>query len=340
MSTDAYFCNITMAEYLADRGRTSGSVLSLVDQRPEDYSRWLAGKLRDDGSPGLNQGSFFHCRVTEPDEVSRRFAFIPNRNQAPDKDGKPQDPSPDGADKRMMTNNKLAKAYWREFVDTHKGLIFIEPEQLPVVNAMVRAVWNHEHAAQLLRPEGFGPEVTGHFTCPITGEPMRFRPDGLRLEERVWVELKSYTPKGDRDRLDTLDERAVVKWAREGWGRKSAIIHDGCRAITGDDWTGYWIVVEAVEHDPRVSVVRDRCEAVPCLYSLGRDGSGSIRGYLELVRQAQTMREEGDFRAECVREVVTGWPLPDWLVNDMLLEDARRNPVIIKGARQAAVAHG
>ena len=76
------------------------------------------------------------------------------------------------------------------------------------------------------------------------------------------------TVKSEDERLDTLDPGAVGRWARDGWARKSALVHDGCLAVTGHSWTGYWIVVEALTVEqlgrgwtPRVSVVRDAIKA-------------------------------------------------------------------------------
>jgi hypothetical protein len=176
-------------------------------------------------------------------------------------------------------------------------------------------------------------------------EPLQARPDAMWERRRVWVEIKSVTVKSEDERLDTLDPSAVGRWARDGWARKSALVHDGCLAVTGRNWTGYWIVVEALTVEqlargwvPRVSVVRDipEVDGVPSLYQLGRNGGGGIRGYLDLCRKAQALREENDFRADCARGVVERWNLPGWIESDMMIEKA---PPPIKGARKMEAVH-
>ena len=324
----------------------------------------------------MSRGSFFHARVLEPDEVSRSFAFYPSRAEAKepvmvpaigtrgktkgqplksklvpklDEFGNPvmapQDDTAEGRYKSMLTRSDYAKAEERKFLRDVAGLTVVYPEDQQPVDLMVRAVRQHPEAAALLGPGG-KPEVTGHFTCEETGEPMRFRFDWLRFQERTWVELKSVSATPD-NRLDTTDPAAVMRWARDGWARKSGIGHDGCRAITGDNWSGRWIVVESPSPElmavlrardelPRVSVVRDEVElvGVPSLYHLGTKGYGSIKPYTHLIRMAQAMREEGDYRPDCVREVVERFPLPDYVLSGLEIE----GPVRLKGARKVQEA--
>jgi hypothetical protein len=203
---------------------------------------------------------------------------------------------------------------------------------------MIRAALRHPEAAALLRPEGLGPEVTGHFTCPETGEPLRIRPDAVRIDERVWVEVKTVQPRAD-ERLDTTSSKAIGRWAGDGWARKSALLHDGCRAITGSNFVGYWIIIEATTDDPRVSVVRD--EAGSSMHELGILGchQWGIRGYLDLIRTAQEMRARRDFRHECTRDVVPRWELPEGLITSMQFEQNAAPPPIV-GARKMEVANG
>lgn len=362
--SDAYFLTgYPMQDYLADRGRTSGHVLTMVDTAPEDYGRWRAGNLRDRHSAAMGRGSYFNDRLVEPDAVASRYAFYPSRNAPSEPKMREvigprkgvslepvpgefvaQDASPEGGRLSMMTRSKHAKRYERDFLDSAKGLTIVYPEDQPVVEAMVRAVWRHKSAAELLRPDGFEPEVTIHWTCEETCEPLQARPDGLREAERLWIEVKSVAVKGEDDRLDTLDMAAVARWAKKGWARKSAMLHDGCRARTGSNWQGRWIVVEALTvaqlemgWEPRVSVVIDAAEMIGSFYTLGREGGEGFRGYIDLIRKAQAMREEHDYRHDCVREVVEAWPIAPWLMSRM--ENAQPT-VQLTGARRVEVVDG
>lgn len=354
--------NLPLHEYLTDLGRLSGSVLSWVDSEPERFDRWRRGVDVDRQSAAMGRGSYVHAKLLEPWTISERFGFYPNRNEAtepvmreeigprggkkmvPSGEFAPQDPSPAGARLSMKTQSNHAKACERAWLDANKGRTIVYPEDQPLSEAMVRAVKRHPEAAALLAvDDDFAPEVTGHWTCPETGEPLRIRPDLLRLRARRWVEIKTVECRGD-ERLNTLDPAFVGRAIRDGWARKSAMVHDGLLAITGKPFAGTWIVIEAREDDPRVSVVHDDMEAVGSFYTIGRDGvrdrdgRSIVRGYLELIRMAQAMREENDYRHDCVREPVPAWSLPGWMLGAM---EADEPAVQLTGARRVEqVAHG
>jgi hypothetical protein len=71
-----------MREYLADRGHLSGHVLKWCDKNPERFGEWTRGTVVDNATPAMDQGIFFNDRLLEPDEVSRRYAFLPSRAEA------------------------------------------------------------------------------------------------------------------------------------------------------------------------------------------------------------------------------------------------------------------
>lgn len=349
MPNDAYFTTkVTMAEYLADLGRSSGSSLRMAATEPERYGLWLAGKNVDRPTPAKGQGSLLHHLLQFGDEgVSNDFAFYPNRQEAmvpemaiPDgvnprtgapfktkkATGKmvPQDASPDGAFKSMETRTKEAKRLEREFFEGAKGRTVVWPESMRTVNAMRRAVQRHPEAASLLMRDGvFAPEVTGHFTERSTGEPCRVRYDGLRASEDVAIEIKTIAMKGE-ERLDPSNGARVKQWAMDGWAYKSAMYHDAYLAVTGRPCVLQWILVEAREDDPRVCVVEDHHDSI--MAGLGRHGNedyGFI-GYIEAIRRAQYMRETKDFRHQSTLGVLGGFEFPGHFVTSMEFDEAAR----------------
>ena len=382
MSTDAYFCNITMAEYLADRSHFSGHVLKWADKHPERFGEWCRGAVKDSPTPAMDQGIFFNDRLLEPAEVSRRYAFLPSRAEfrepvmvpaigtrgktkgQPLKSKKvpkldecgepvfaPQDA--DAPHLSMLRKTDYAQEMYAGFLAAAKreNMTVITPEQQTVVNATIRAVRAHPVASRLL--ERGKPEVTIRWTCPETGELLQSRPDWLDLDyvdehgirAPLWVEVKTVAPRSDRDRLDTLDPGQVGRWIREGWGIKSAMAHDGLTAACGDS-VGAWIIVEATDRDPRVSVAWDYKEIGAGLYTIGRDGVRDPetkrtihRGYLELVRLAQGRRDAGDFRHDCTRGALGSLPIPRHLLYAMESEE-RESTVPLKGARKLEAARG
>lgn len=356
---DAYWCNITMEEYLGDLGRTSGSDLSDVAREPEKYGLRLRGKLVDRPTAAKSQGSLVHFLAAErggPDLLRERFAFYPSRAEAmvPEMRIKPgtktvkeatgrsvpQDASDAGARKSLNKQSDAGKKLHREFMDAHRGKVIVYPESQPKVQGMVRALREHPIASALL--DGGEPEITGHWTCRVTGERMRIRPDILyrkpehlhdlalripayaeMLRHGLMVELKTVSMKGD-ERLDTNDANFVRRQASAGWARKDATLHDGWHEIEGSFAMLAWVIVEAREVGARASVVwSDPTNPVNGYYDLGRVGSSSwgIPGYIELARKAQALRRSGVFVADCVREPVLGWKLPRGLAEDLGRED-------------------
>jgi hypothetical protein len=364
---DAYWCNISMEYYLGDTGRTSGGVLSMVADEPEAYGLYLRGKLEDKPSAAKAQGSLVHFMSAErggSDLLRERFAFYPSQNDAmvpemrlkpgtktvyePTGNKVPQDGSPEAAFKPVNRKTKEGKRIHAEFMEAHRGKIVVWPQSMPKVNGMTRSLRDNKLAAAFLS-EGGEPEVTGHWTCPITGEQMRIRPDVLwrrpdaleqlalrvyeamddhaeakwlinKLRSGAMVELKTVTTKGEK-RLDIGHRGFVRSKAQEGWPRKDATLHDGFREIEGRFGLLIWIIVEAREEDARTCVlISDPTDPMNGYTDLGRYGDGEVPGYIELCRKAQAMRESGDFRAECVRRPVVGWRLPKGMAEAVEME--------------------
>lgn len=353
----AYTCNIPMSEYLADRSHYSGHVLKWAASLPERFGEWCRGEVTDNATPAMDQGIYFNDRLLEPDEVSRRYAFLPTRAEAcepvmvpkigvkghmkgkplktlvPKLDDfgnpvlEPQDASPRGQGLSMLRQSAYAKDVYAGFIRNamRERMTVITPEQQTTVNAMLRAVRAHPVARQLLSRGR--PEVTIRWTCPETGELLQSRPDWLdpdyydeftRRRMPLWLDVKTVAPKSDRDRLNTMDPGKVSGWIKDGWPIKSAMAHDGVTAVYGDS-IGAWIVVEATDKDPRVSVVWDRKEHVGSMYTIGRDGvrvpeaeGGRTihHGYLELARLASLRRLAANYQHECTIGAVESFPIP------------------------------
>lgn len=324
-----------MAHYLADRDRSSGSSLRMAGSDPELYGQWAAGESVDQPSAAKAQGSLTHLTALGPGSGSLAdFAFYPNRCEALTEEkelkvgprgGKakmvktsrhvPQDASDAGRYKTALRKSDYEKAADRAWRQAHEGKTIVYPESQPIVQAMARAIRQDPHASVLLVGADYEPEVTGHWHSE-SGKPCRIRLDGLRRSEDIVIELKTVNP-GKFGRLDTSNPAAVMRWAKDGFAVKSAMLHDGFQEIEGRNCTVVWILVEAVKHCPRVSVVYD--EAGSTMHEIGREGykrgSSSIVGYLELLRVAARLRESRDFRHPTVREPQSEWAFPEHVVD-------------------------
>lgn len=342
------FLNISMAEYLADHGRTSGSDLKLVERDPRQYRAKLLGQRQDKPSDAMNLGSYVHALWLEGRAETRgRFAFYPSRanlivpemrlGEPGPRGGKPkmkptgamvpQDGSEAGKLKRIDRTTTEGKQAHRDFMAASRGLTVVYPEQQPVAEAMLRALEQHPLCRDM-KASGFKPEVTAHWEDDETGEPMKARYDGLMASSDCIVELKTV------ERLDPTSGLVVMGWIRQGWHRKSAIYHDAYRAITGKNATIVWVLVEATADDPRVAVVFDECDSN--MAELGRRGNASygLRGYRDLIREAQSYRETNDYRLPWEREPLGRFELPFGLETAMQFDDS--HAVALTGARKVA----
>lgn len=351
--TQGEFLRITLEEYLADRGRWSGSVLGMIEREPELAAEWFAGKDVDRPTAAKARGSVVHCQLLEGDEeFRRRFARFPNRAEGlteekaipeginprtgePYKTAKktgrliPQDDSDEGRRHKMRESSDFEKKFAREWRQAHAGKTIWYPEDEPLVTSMVKAARADPRVQKLLHMPGFAPEVTVHwsFEGTVRGErrriPMRSRFDGLRINELRWVEVKTIVQK--KGRLDTLNPKAVIEWCLgQRFHIKSAMNHDALRAATGHNGVGTWILIEATEHNPRISVIEDQCDSP--MAELGRRGCADwkIRGYRQLAELGEEMRDTGDWRHDCTIDTIPGWNLPGALITAMSFEEDAR----------------
>lgn len=334
------FLKIDEAEYHRDRGRLSGSVLRLVQRDPRLFKAWL------DGSPGpkptreMNIGSYVHALVLEGLEVAnRKLAIPPSQHDAyralsdaekrraakgEDVPRKQQDPSPNGAFRTMQRKGVENEKLWRDFEQSAEGRIIVRHEDIPMAHAMRRAVMACDEARELLEAPGFEPEVSAHWDCPETGEPMRCRFDGIpgygQLTSDVVTELKcvaegSLTNRG-------LDQKILHRYVQDqGWAVKGALYHDGFEAIQGTGCSQAWIIVE-MSMTPRCWVAWLEKDAP--MVEMGRYGCRryEIPGYISLVKQARRIRETGDTRLDCERWRHGVLRLPEYL--EAAVEDERQ----------------
>jgi hypothetical protein len=335
--------DLPMAAYLAEREYYNGSALSLVEREPEKFGEWVAGRLVDVPTDAKARGTWAHARLQGLSAAEAGVVFPPTRAEFcepvweltdggnPKKvkgkkvpnlgdDGKqvmaPQDASPRGEHKSMLRNSDFAKAGYAKFLEDNAGKSVVSGTSQGMVNAMVRAVHNHAEAAALLkRGPGVEVELTGRWTCRETGQRYQIRPDVARLEEGVLVEIKTITAPGEH-RLDTLRPRSVLGWAAAGFARKSAMLQDGGCEIEGKPPQLWWIIVEATDDHPRVSVIGDTADSL--MARSGREGcfEYGITGYHTLAKTAYNMRRKGDFRPLCVRGTYQ-WNFPQYFEKAM-----------------------
>lgn len=218
-----------------------------------------------------------------------------------------QDPSPAGEYRTMERKGAENLRLWDEFVESAKGRTIIRHEQIPIGTAMVKALHQHPQAAKLLAKGR--PEVSMHWDCPHTGQPMKGRLDWLTDEDEP-VELK-FTHLVAPDNIN--------RWLGSGWGRKSGIYLDAVKTITSKPRKMWWIFVEM----PKVPWNGRRLKVHTCwvneehvFVKAGRDGvPGRYRGYIDLVEWGQHCRRTDDWRHPWEHVQDGSMVVPDWLAS-------------------------
>lgn len=342
------FLMIDELEYHADRGRLSGSVLKLLADDPRTFLSWCDGKDPVVKTDEIRLGSYGHALALEgSDAAKERIALAPNRHMAKraltkaqqkqwDETGVepervPQDPSPEGEFRTMEVRSAENRQMWADFESSAYGRIIIKPEQVPIAKAMAKAVRQNDEAAELLGRESFTPEVSAHWTCETTGEPMRCRFDGLvdgvpggYLSPRATptvLELK-FVAEGSLDHKG-LKPAVQMRYIRDhAWAIKSALYHDAFAAITGRGCSQAWVICEMTADDPRCCVLW--LEADAPMVDFGRKGSErfEMEGYIDLIKRARWVRDRRDARLDCQRTRNNPFRLPHYLEAAMINEAA------------------
>lgn len=237
-----------------------------------------------------------------------------------------QDPTPAGEFRTMERKGAENEQLWDDFVESARGRTILRHEQIPVLLAMHKAVMACDEARELLERPRFEAEVSAHWTCEETGEPLRLRYDGLpdgipgELGPRdlpVVLELKGVSEGAIVD--DGLSDETLLRYVRDqGWAVKSAMYHDAFADITGRGCSQAWVLVEMTAKSPRACVLWLEADGV--MVDLGRRGCAEkkLRGYVELIRRAQRVRESRDDRLDCQRTRNNPFRLPAWLERSMM----------------------
>jgi len=148
-------------------GEASKSGLDQIARSPAHYRAWVEGQ-RDKSTTALDLGRLVHTAILEPDVFAGRYAE-----------------QPDFGDGRT----KIAKEAKAEWIADHAGKIGVSAEDWQIVAGVRRGLARHSHAARLFT-RGLA-EQTVRWTDDETGVKCKCRPDYLRLDAGIVVDLKT-----------------------------------------------------------------------------------------------------------------------------------------------------
>jgi len=167
-------------------------------------------------TPSLRWGSLVHTIILEPQLIDGEWAVMP-----------------EGLDK-----GKGAKAREEEFLLANDGKEIVSHDEYLQLTAIRSAVHEDDEAAALLSGDGVN-ESSYFWEDPITGIPMRCRPDRYR-EDGLLVDVKT-TPSIEHYAF----RRSVWDY---GYDRQSALYTDGIEVMTQRKPTGFaFIAIEGKE---------------------------------------------------------------------------------------------
>jgi hypothetical protein len=277
VDSHAQLWDVAEAGYFAsDRLSSSGIELFRKDRR--DFVEHIIQRRPRVATEEMSLGKYVHGLVLEPDTVVHRFATAPSRSDL--------DPSLFGTDegaKLVKRNTKEGKAAYAQFVAEAGDRTILLPEQSILGARMLRALFEHPTASDLLFADDDGHnEQALLWRDDQTGRLLRARLDRLLLERGLIVELKT-----DQD-CDPTKSRNRWRWREWGYHRKAAFYLDGAYAATGRNHTFKYVFVENTSR-PRVSVYTLETDS-PCVEQ-GREEYGQTILDIEACERAGDWRE-------------------------------------------------
>lgn len=210
---------ITDDTYHGDTTTISSSGLrTLIDRSPAHYRAEQSRPKTE--TPALLLGRAIHARVLEPETFTERFAVAPV------------------CDRRT----KEGKAIWTAHLELHPDATTITAADSEVIEGIARAIEAHPIARSAI--EGAQAELSGYYVDPETGVRCRIRPDALRADIGVIVDLKSALDASPRAFERVMHQR--------GYHVQASMYAAGYHAITGEALTDFLIV--AVEKAPPYAI--------------------------------------------------------------------------------------
>jgi exodeoxyribonuclease VIII len=212
--------------YHADRDTVSSSGLRTLDGRSPAHFRAELDNPRTE-TPAMVLGRAIHCRTLEPERYAKGYVVPPV------------------CDRRT----KAGKQTWDDFVQAHPGATILTAADAEIVEGVAAAV--HAHPVARAALQGAEIEVSGYYVDAETGVHCRIRPDAMRRELALMIDLKSALDASPAGFRRTMHQR--------GYHVQAAMYAAGYRAITGEALTDYLLI--AAEKSPPYAVACYRIDA-------------------------------------------------------------------------------
>jgi exodeoxyribonuclease VIII len=218
-------------------------------------------------------GRAIHARILEPDTFGERFAVAPV------------------CDRRT----KEGKAIWTAHLEARPDATTITAADAEVIEGIAASIHAHPIARSAI--EGAAVEVSGYYVDAETGVRCRIRPDALRADIGVIVDLKSALDASPRGFERVMHQR--------GYHTQAAMYAEGYYAITGETLTDFLIIAVEKAQPYAIGVYRISDTALTVGRAAYRD---ALRIYAECLAAD---------RWPAYSDRIEALSLPAWAMTDM-----------------------
>jgi len=264
MIENTFFDGMTIEAYHSGKGESRSLILEAL--RSAAHYASARETPRGDPTPAMIVGAATHTAVLEPDRFGARYEIEP--------------------DDHARRNSNAYKA-WAGAVDPTKEIL--KPEEGGLVRRMAQEIRSKPVASRLL--DGGIPERSYYWTDPKTGLLCRCRPDWLREDDRVIVDLKTAKDASFRGFKRATEEHK--------YHMQAAFYLDGIKAVTGHEHSWVFLVVE--KSDP----------FAVAYYSLSKmdieDGRALYRHGLSIIAEARKTGLWDGYPQEVQELVLSPW---------------------------------
>lgn len=242
--------------YHADTSRVSHSALEQFRKKPCRYRAiYLDGTIKRAPTRAMNLGSAFHMYKLEPTEMLRHVVGAPVLDR----------------------RTKAGRAAWVEFQEQNAGKLILPADDIDKLKWMRDAMLSNPDAVALLNADGAVREMAITFNDPITGLPLKVKPD-QRMDDRV-VDIKTSQSCGP--------EAFARVAANFGYHRQAALYQLGAELLTGMVQYFFHIVVETTDPPFECAVYQIHPE----------DLERAVDQNTKLLKQLLACAQSGDWRS-------------------------------------------
>lgn len=214
----AIYANVPFSAYLKHPVISRSALMDMLDSTPAHY-RYNRDHPDHTPTEAMVWGSAVHCKLQEPAEFSKRYRPGPRSPQK-------------GKESQPAGFNTITWANAQREADADGVVLYSESWD---VDGMAAAVLNDRDASRVLGGRAMV-EATLIWNDPKTGLLCKARPDSLRLNGRIFSDIKTCASANPREFARSAEDN--------GYLEQAAHYRMGLRVLTGTDFDPFIIAVE------------------------------------------------------------------------------------------------